>query len=244
MQVVLNPKYQYLRPWIEALPERFGYEGKVIYDARNQIRVIPADGLMLNVKRFCVPIWINRFVYKTFRKPKAVRAYENARVLQENGIATPEPIAYILTYKRGLLAESYLITVQIAFSRMFYEFGEHPLAGSEDIIKNFVHFTARMHELGIYHKDFSPGNILFGQVNGEWQFSVVDINRMKFGKIDIKKGCAAFARLWGNVAMMKLIAREYAADRHFDASLCEQLILKYWREFWKHRNPRFDLYAE
>ena len=40
MRVVINPDYAYLREWIEALPQTFEQQGTIIYNARNQIRVI------------------------------------------------------------------------------------------------------------------------------------------------------------------------------------------------------------
>ena len=44
------------------------------------------------------------------------------------------------------------------------------------------------------HRDYSPGNILFDKIDGEYHFMLVDINRMSFGKISIDMGCANFAR--------------------------------------------------
>ena len=61
----------------------------------------------------------------------------------------------------------------------------------------FAEFTARLHEAGILHLDYSPGNILYDKIGEEYHFSLVDINRMHFGEVDIKKGCANFAPFMG-----------------------------------------------
>lgn len=66
------------------------------------------------------------------------------------------------------------------------------------------------------HRDYSPGNILFDKIDGEYHFMLVDINRMSFGKISIDMGCANFARLWGQKAFFELLAREYARARNTD----------------------------
>jgi serine/threonine protein kinase len=116
-----------------------------------------------------------------WRTPKAVRAYENAVRLCEAGIDTPQPIAYILITDKGLLRESYLVSMRSLLTRNFYEFRHHPLEGYEPIVRAFARFTARMHQQGILHRDYSPGNILFDvDKKGEVHFEIVDINRMIF----------------------------------------------------------------
>lgn len=276
MRVVINPDYAYLREWIEALPHTFEQQGTVIYNARNQIRVIdlpaenigkqnfpaenikkealkkdekstisrttalgtlPNGGLSVNVKRYCVPRPFNRVVYSFLRQPKAQRAYRNAWRLQQMGIATPTPIAYLLC-GHGLLSESYLVTVQFPSSRQFYEFRNRPLHGYESIVRQFARFTARIHELGVLHLDYSPGNILFHvNADGQAQFVLVDINRMQFRDAPIgqKDACKNFCRLWGEQDFFELLADEYATARGWDKHTTRKLIIHYWKQFWKHR---------
>lgn len=244
-EVKISEAYTNSSEWIESLPQRFAHEGTVIYDKRNQIRVLAMpDGRLLNVKRYCVPIFINRLVYTFFRRPKAKRAYVNALKLSNLGVCTPQPVAYILEEKHNLLTCSYLITEQSPLKRNFYEFGEGSLAGREDILIAFAQFTARMHGAGVYHKDYSPGNILFDYIDGKWQIAVVDINRLSYGKVDMTKGCRNFERLWGNVPMMRLVATEYAQARGFDVAACRKLVLAAWRKFWRGTKTHFDLYTE
>ena len=98
MKILINPTYESLRPWIESLPETFAQQGEVIYDARNQIRIILApNGKEMCVKRFHAPRFLNRFVYSFWRMPKAIRAFHNALRLKLAGIGTPEPVAFLLT---------------------------------------------------------------------------------------------------------------------------------------------------
>ncbi len=50
--MLINKKYEHLREWLEQLPENFEHLGEVIYDKRNQLRVITApDGTLVNAKR-------------------------------------------------------------------------------------------------------------------------------------------------------------------------------------------------
>ena len=165
MKIVIHPKYEFLRTWLEELPATFEQQGEVIYEERNQIRRMPADGMQVVVKRFHTPNIINRIAYTLLRKPKARRAYENALELKKRGICTPEPIGYLLCEK-GLLKESYLVTLQSDLTHTFYDFRDGKIAGKEDLIEAFAQYAASLHNHGVLHKDFSPGNILYGQKEG------------------------------------------------------------------------------
>ena len=44
-------------------------------------------------------------------------------------------------------------------------------------------YTAVMHEREVLHLDYSPGNILWDKDDEGYHFTVVDINRMRFGKV-------------------------------------------------------------
>lgn len=233
MQIVISQKYESLRPWIERIPADFEKSGKVIYDARNQIRVVEHNGLKINVKRFHIPALPNRLIYSLFRLPKAVRAYQNAEQLLQMGISTPTPIAYILCGEH-LLSESYLLTLQSPMLHNFYEFRYHSVAGYEAVVRQFAYFTADLHKKGVLHKDYSPGNILFyTDVNGMTQFCLVDINRMAFGqKVDINTGCRNFCRLWGHRDFIDLLSKEYAQATGWDETQVHTLITRYWEQFW------------
>lgn len=232
MEVVINPKYDYLRDFIYRLPEVFSSEGETIYKSRNEIKVFNRP-LPLNVKQYKVPSFFNRLVYTFVRPAKVLRAYRYAFELLDKGFDTPEPVGYILFKKYGLIQRSYFISIQSPYARRFYEFGEGPVAGREDIIRAFARYTARLHEAGICHADYSPGNILFEKKDGQIRFTLVDINRMRFEETGFEKGCANFARLWGRADFFRIIADEYARIRKFDAGECFRLIMEERNKFWK-----------
>mgnify|MGYP003304570307 CR=1 FL=1 len=235
MRIEINPQYDMMREWITALPTTFATQGEVIYDARNQIRVIDSPWGKVNVKRYCQPNLFNRFIYLV-RRTKAERAYRNAFRLRQYGIDTPETIGYILCNK-GLIKESYLVTRQMENREMLYMLGDGKIEGRETMLDAFAKFAAKMHDCGVLHKDFSPGNILTQQVDGEWQFALVDINRIYFGKVGAQKGCRNFARLWGTKALFEYIAPRYAQQRHLSPTRCLHSMLKARSRFWRHRHP-------
>jgi serine/threonine protein kinase len=240
--IIYNPEYNQFTYFIESIPQKFDKEGRVIYKQRNEIRVFNVDKELINVKKFIIPEIFNRIVYTFFRSSKAERSFRYATKLINNGIETPEPIAYIVTKRCGLINYSYYITKQVACRHTMYEFGQGGIAGREYILKAFAFFTAKLHESGVYHCDYSPGNILFDEENGEIKFCIVDINRLKFKKVSIEEGCANFARLWGQEPFFELVASVYAEARKADAQYCTDKILKARKKFWKkylkkHESP-------
>ena len=60
---MINPKYEYLREYVERIPKDFETIGTVIHSGRNLIKMITVDGLDINVKRYTIPPLINRIAY-------------------------------------------------------------------------------------------------------------------------------------------------------------------------------------
>lgn len=234
MKIVVNPTYEHLRKFIESIPSSFEKEGRIIYSGRNLIKVMESGGMEINVKRYGVPAFANRVVYSFFRTPKGRRAFEYPQMLLQKGFETPMPIAYIEQRKCGLINYSYFVSMQSPYQRNFYEFGNADVECCKDVIIAFARYTAQLHQAGIIHHDYSPGNILFDKIDGEYHFMLVDINRMSFEKISVEMGCANFARLWGQKDFFKLLASEYALARHADEALCIEQVLYYRKKFWTY----------
>lgn len=240
--MLINKKYQHLEQWLERLPEDFERLGKVIYDKRNQLRVIEApDGSLVNAKRYGVPHLINRIVYSTgLRQPKGLRAFTYPTRLIERGIDTPEPIAYIEQRHCGLLGLCYFISVQSPLQHTLYELGDAREGTYEALAEALGRFTAKMHDREVLHLDYSPGNILWDKDDEGYHFTVVDINRMRFGKVGMKDGCAALCRLWGPKRFIELIARSYANARGYNQDEAVRLTMQARTAFWtryRRRHP-------
>lgn len=94
---MINPKYEYLREYVERIPKDFETIGTVIHSGRNLIKMITVDGLDINVKRYTIPPLINRIAYAFFRPSKGKRAFVYPEKLLEKGFETP--LSYCL-YRR------------------------------------------------------------------------------------------------------------------------------------------------
>jgi len=228
MKLVLNPAFKELEPILKNLPGLFEQQGEIIYKSRNELRSIAVPGLTLNVKRYRIPIFINRIAYSFFRSSKASRAFFYALKLKKMGFGTPEPIAYLESKTFGLLGYSYFVSEHIATYRLMREFSDgSDVTGREYIIEALGVLVARMHEAGILHLDLSVGNIMFQEKGQDIRFWLVDLNRMRFCKIGQEKGCRNFERLRGNDDFFKVLAHSYAKERGFDTSECLATMLKY-----------------
>lgn len=242
MKLVLRDKYSHLRTFIESLPDIFDKEGESIFLARNEIRLYDEGGFTLNVKSYKVPILINRIAYTFFRPTKASRAYEHALTLLSKGFQTPDPVAYIETKKSGLLHRSFFISLHTPMDGHMRLFNDEDAsnAGKEDLIKAFAEFTARLHEADVLHCDYSPGNILREKVDemGNYNFSLVDINRMQFRPVSVEMGCKNFRRMRGNDEFFRLCATYYAKGRGADVEQCVEAFLRYKYEDRKKRKRK------
>lgn len=234
MKIVINPTYVGLREWIAQLPENFATQGEVIYDARNQIRLMQApDGTRMCVKRFHKPQLLNQYFYR-FRKSKAHRAYENGLYMLAHEVNTPGPVAYIEEYRFGGLAYSYLVTRMSELRHLHREFTLDYRPELDKTIRPLARFVAHMHNEGINHLDFSPGNILWDLVDGKYRFEVVDNNRMTFGSVSLKEGCCSIRRICARRSFFDTFAEEYAKARGMDEAQCRYWIHYYRDRFWQN----------
>ena len=238
MNVRINPKYEELREFILLLPTRMDTEGTYIYGGRrNLIKSFAVPhGPVLNVKRYHIPHGPNRLIYSWgLRIPKGLRAWRYPAVLKAKGISTPEAVAYLEERKCGLLGQSYFVSIQSPYSHRLYELAEAQPELYEPLARALARFTAHMHDEGVLHCDYSPGNILWDTDEaGHFVFTIVDINRMHFGQVNMKAGCRNFRRLWGPKAFFSILAREYAVARGFQPDECEKLVMDYRKRFWTH----------
>lgn len=236
MKFKINPAYTQLTSFIQSLPDRFDSAGTVMYAGRNTIRKYETEGLSLVVKRFKKPNIINRFAYGTVRKSKARRSYEYAFLLAEKGINSPTPIAFIEQYCMGL-GYSFYISLEAQEKYQIREFckEETDVEKNRFILEAFGRFSAQLHELGILHRDYSSGNILFDVINEEPQFSLVDINRMNFRPIDEETGYRNLEGLRFPDKSYEIVARSYARSRGFDEEKALKKILYYKNDYIERR---------
>ena len=209
MKYQLHPAYPHLQPLIDHIETHFQSASQILHAERNEIRVVVFADEDYVIKSFKIPNMINRFAYRYLRASKAKRSYDYS--LKLGAERCPQPVAYIEQFQQGLLAHSYYI------SRHFnYDFTIRPLLDEVEfvdrieILKKFAEFTYQLHQKGILHRDYSPGNILIKKQSDAYEFKIIDVNRMQFKTLSLQDRLANFARLMVDDATMKIMLVHYA----------------------------------
>jgi len=222
-QYKISPKYaDELTPLLFNIREFFPKNGITVHKARNELKVFQYKSYDLVVKSFKIPHLLNRLIYSFFRDTKAKKSYKNSlKIIQ----FVPKPIAYIEFYNFWLLKRSYFISEKFDFNFTIRE----PLLDStfkdrQNILRAFARFTLQLHNFGIFHKDYSPGNILIKKTQKEYIFKIVDINRMEFKQLSQRNRAKGFAKLWADDDLLKIIADEYALHYNVDKKFKNQVL--------------------
>ena len=151
------------------------------------------------VKRFPVQSPGKRLVYR-LRATKAVRAFDHAVRLAALGVGTPRPLAAVEVRRGSSPLASYFCS---AYLPEFREARELRLPGAPDrslLLGLLGEFVGRLHELGVVlHRDLTSGNVLMvpdpAQPGGVCFQRLVDLNRMRFGRVGLRAGVANLVQL-------------------------------------------------
>ncbi len=116
---------------------------------------------------------------------RAELSYAMARHLLERGVETPEPLGILETE-----AETWFIARKIegaqqirAWFRHRYEPGVPPpltRIAFEDVVLGLGNLARRMHDGGVFFRDFTDGNVLVSRTEtGDIRLSLVDLDRAR-----------------------------------------------------------------
>lgn len=227
----INSRYKHFESFILNIQNYFTENTQSIHKARNELKVISCQKEDLVVKSFKVPNFIRRLFYTFFRDTKAKKSYDNSLTL---GDLTPDPIGYIEFYEYGLLSDSYFIAKKFEYDFTIREaLLDENFKDRKQIFESFAAFTFDLHEQGILHKDYSPGNILIRQEPEGYLFKVVDINRMQFKTLSLEERMKNFNKLWAKDEDIAEIVEHYALLFHEDQDKCRMMAIAFNR---KHKN--------
>ncbi len=187
------------RAWcrdIEARSETVS-PSSVIYRGRNVIFHETVGHTEVAAKRFPVASVGKRLVYR-LRSTKAVRAFDHAARLLALGIGTPRPLAAIEVHRGGWPVASHFCS---AFVPAFREARTLRPRGAPErprLLALLGEFVGLLHERGVVHRDLTSGNILLVPDRarpGGVEFQLIDINRMRFGRVGVRAGIANLVQL-------------------------------------------------
>lgn len=239
---IVHPNYSTIAEKLHNVLSNFSDVGEnVTQGERNLIKKVAIDGIVVNIKKFKEPNFLQSLVYQFLRKSKAKRSFEYALKLIDCGINTPFPIAYFENFSFGL-KQSFYVSEQVNYDFDFRTLIHKPqFQNREQILRQFTQFTFKLHENDVNFLDHSPGNTLIidkGENNYKYVFYLIDLNRMRFGKMDFKKRMKNFRRLWLSKTMLKIMAEEYAELYGKTYSETHELMSEYSRKFQKAKNSK------
>ncbi|AZI38901.1 lipopolysaccharide kinase InaA family protein [Epilithonimonas zeae] len=213
MNFVLSEAYSQYKNDILNILKNFKNEGTVVgHGNRNVVKFFIVNDLKFNFKSFKQHNIINRHVYKYYRKSKSRRSYEYAQMLLDKGFFTPKPVAFIENHDWIGVTSSYYVSEQLedvfTLSDVLHN---DDFTDREKIIKAYTNLIFQLHENGIIFIDNASGNFLIKKTGENFQFFLVDLNRMNFYEsIDIDKRLINFERLTNDLETIKIISAEYA----------------------------------
>lgn len=212
MKFTFSENYQANSKDVVRIVENFDQEGELFGNgARNKIKIFDLQGEEINVKSFKVPNLVNKIAYRFFRKSKAQRSFEYAHQLLKRGIGTPYPIAYAEEKSGVTFQKSFYISEHLTCDLTYRDLVLDPdYPKREQILRAFTRFTFELHEKQVQFLDHSPGNTLIRSNKGEYQFYLVDLNRMNFKTLSFDERMKNFARLTPHKEMVAIMASEYA----------------------------------
>ena len=230
--MVVSPQFPEEEPRVRSLEDHFDDQGEVIYQARNVIRIIPGKEGRIVVKRFGKIFLANRFVYAWLRQSKAKRSYLNGRELLRRGVSTPAPVAYTETFRGGFLRDSmYVYAYYAGDDNMRRVLKEHDYPDRDALLRSFARYACSILDKGVFHKDFSPGNIIFEKTASDYRFTLIDINRISFGPVAEAKRRQVFRRLFTDEDTLTILADEYADATGGDREAVTATMIGYSRRF-------------
>lgn len=231
---VVSPQYKKLDQQLRLLVDQFDQSGElVVAGDRNTIRKAKIEDKWYSIKSFKKPNAIQSVVYRFFRKSKAERSFYYAMKLIAAKLGTPAPVAYYENFGVGLNT-SYYISRHLDYDLDFRVLIHKPLyPDRKKILEQFTRFTFQLHEAGIEFLDHSPGNTLIVKKANDYKFYLIDLNRMRFGPMDLEARMLNFRRLWLSKAMIKIMAPVYAELYGSSPEFVQDLMLQFSRQFKK-----------
>lgn len=230
----INPQYaadKNIVEFVNSIHSAFSSAGKVVYDKRNQLRIIETGSDAMNkvaVKRFKKLGLLRGLYYTLFGSSKAARCFNNALEMTRRNVPTPEPLAMVEVRKNGIISTCYYICRCVQFPAIIdglhWEDRFDPVMSAD-----FARMAAAMHQVGVIHGDLNCDNVLYEkQPDGHYTFTLIDINRMTIlpsGHIvDNRRAMADMCCFTRSLEVMRKVAADYVKARGWSDSMTETMV--------------------
>ncbi len=253
MRFKIEDQYKPMQPLLLTLLGNFKLEGVLIgTERRNAVKYFERDGRLINIKYFKKPHFINKIVYQYFRKSKAERSFLHAKLLLNNNLGTPEPIAFIEERDNIGLTKSYYISEHLIPDFTLKKVLEdNRFPDRKLIIQQYTQFVVTLQDKGFEFLDNTANNFLICQTTpGKYTFYIVDLNRMRINQtLTPERRIRNFERLRADEQIISFISEELAVvlkmpsqkvitklqtySMQYNSRLMKRKGLKNKMKFWK-----------
>ena len=151
MRIVLNPKYQHLREYLEHIDEHFAH-GRELHRGRNLLRTLQVDGLTLVVKRYGKMPLTNRLATRLYKSPKAKNAYVKSLLLKERSFESPEPVAFVTIRENWLNSQTYFVCLHSNYRYSMKDIDTLDPDFREEVTQSFARYAAQLHRNGFLQR--------------------------------------------------------------------------------------------
>lgn len=159
-------------------PDSF-FEGALILKDGRSTRAARVlwDGRPAFLKRYQRPGILHRFKY-LFRRSRAFRGWVAGHALELGSVPAPRPLAVLEVRRRWLPCFSYLVTEWVEGETSDRALNSVPSATRDALVQSLTAALARLHALGVRHRDLKPQNVFFETTRGG--ISLVDFDGVRF----------------------------------------------------------------
>ncbi|TVR11745.1 MAG: hypothetical protein EA401_10370 [Planctomycetota bacterium] len=212
--------------WLRRLPEIAAASdpSQDLYRGRNRLLRIDGPWPQLGpvvIKAFRIPRGIQARGY-SLRRSKALRSLINGLLLQHCALPTPQPLACVEERESGILRRSWYVSAAFATQQTIREdLGGRLNVASAQRLRSTAQLAAALHQHGMLHRDFSPGNVLF---NADDQLTLVDINRMDLGPLRQRRAVWSLCRMYARGEQRRLLCSAYAQACSLDVAAVERRV--------------------
>lgn len=212
MRKVINKAFESKTELLDDMILNFHSKGEVYgQQDRNSLKLFDFNGKKINIKSFKIPNIINKIAYNFFRKSKAQRSYEYANKLIELGIGTPQPMAYYEFRTPLFFKKSFYLSEHLKYELTYRELTTNfDYPDYDNILRAFTRFTYQLHQKGVNFLDHSPGNTLIRKNGTQYNFFLVDLNRMSFETMNFTQRMKNMSKLTIHKSMVETMSDEYA----------------------------------
>jgi len=124
--------------------------------------------------------------------PKAMRSLATARALVARGLGTPEPLAAeIVGRESWYVARRLEGAAQIRAWFLQRDDPARPVPplpfSFEEVVEALGKLARRMHDAGVFFRDFTDGNVLVTSEEGKLRLWLVDLNRARVGDSPVSR---------------------------------------------------------